>query len=265
MENVLQKALQFLRDGRGGAIATVLESEGSTPAKAGAKIFVADDGSITGTVGGGALEHLVIRDCLILIEAGGVQLKDYSLDPENGNTGMWCGGKCRIMMEALAPPFRAHVMGAGHIALPLTNILNMAGFRVNVIDDREDLLCSERFPHAQLHHVGDYPGYFQGKTLNSRDSIIVVTRSHAIDLECVDGALRTQAGYIGMIGSSGKIAKIRDALAGRGFSDDDINRIHAPVGLAIGAVSPPEIAVSISAEVIAWRRGLNSVRDDVSL
>lgn len=257
MEQVLQMALRFLKEGRAGVMATVLESEGSTPAKAGAKMMIADDGTITGTVGGGSLEQLVIRDAVKLIEteASSVLEKDYSLDPEQGNTGMWCGGRCRIMLECLIPPCRVHILGAGHIAMPLANILNMAGFRVCVADDRENLLTCDRFPHADLVHIASYQEYVRCQEVKERDCIVIVTRSHALDQESVAASLETGAGYIGMIGSSGKITKIRTALEKMGFSSERIDQVHAPVGLAIGAVSPAEIAVSIAAEVIAWRRG----------
>ncbi|MDK9706154.1 MAG: XdhC family protein [Desulforhopalus sp.] len=161
-----------------------------------------------------------------------------------------------VFVEPLVHPGRVHLVGAGHVALATAKIAAFAGFEVVVMDDRQKFANSERYPQASkvrvLESFGDCIG-----DLGPDDYVIIVTRGHLHDRDVLAQALRTTAGYIGMIGSRRKRAAVYESLRGEGFTDDDLARVHCPIGLAIGADTPEEIALSIVAELVQVRAGMN--------
>lgn len=161
----------------------------------------------------------------------------------------------RLIEPLFAPP-RAIILGGGHVAKALVPVLAQLGLRVWVVEDRDTLCDPSRFPLAErvLSVVQDR--IFDELELSERDAIISLVRGRGLDFSVLDAALRTRAGYIGAIGSHAHARMMRDQLLSRGFSKEQIARVHSPVGLAIGAESPEEIAVSIAAEWIACRSGV---------
>ena len=133
--------------------------------------------------------------------------------------------------------------------------MQVVGFRVAVCEDRAAFAGKERFPDAEAILIGDYGQAFDKLYVRASDALIVMTRGHEADLTVLARALKTNAAYIGCIGSRHKIAFTREKLIGMGYTDADLERIHTPIGLDIGAETPEEIAVSIAAELIAFKRG----------
>jgi xanthine dehydrogenase accessory factor len=173
-----------------------------------------------------------------------------------------CGSERPQFVER---PVRAHigpllplpsvvVFGGGHIAVPLAYMAGLVGFRVAVVDDREEFANRERFPFADAVVVATVSDAFRGMAVDENTYVIAVTRGHAMDEDVVAEALRTSARYVGMIGSKRKVSGVLGRLRERGFSGDDLARVHAPIGLDIGSETVEEIAVSIVAELIAVRR-----------
>ncbi|MBN1460230.1 MAG: XdhC family protein [Armatimonadetes bacterium] len=160
----------------------------------------------------------------------------------------------RAHFDPLLPRPHAYIFGAGHVAIPVAHLAALVGFRVVVIDDRAEFANRERFPRADDVVVASVPDAFAALPVDEESYVIAVTRGHAMDEEAVAGALGTPARYVGMIGSKRKVAAVLERLRGRGFSDEDLARVHAPIGLDIGADTVEEIAVSIVAELIAGRR-----------
>ncbi len=159
--------------------------------------------------------------------------------------------------DPLLPHPRAYLFGAGHIALPVAHLADLVGFRVVVIDDRAEFANRERFPRAAEVVVATVEEAFR-LGIGEDGYIVTITRGHALDEEVVAHALRTPARYLGMIGSKRKVAAVLERLRKRGFSESDLARIHAPIGLDIEAETVEEIAVSIVAEMIAVRRDARS-------
>ena len=155
---------------------------------------------------------------------------------------------------------RVYLFGAGHVAGKLAGILSVLGRDVTVLDDREELCNQEHFPEAVCLPLSPEKG-FQQITVSGEDEIIAMARSHEIDYVTVKNALKTDARYIGCIGSMQKINKIRSRLLEDGFGEEDLNRLHAPIGLRIGAETPAEIAVSIAAEMIQCRKEVGKPQD----
>jgi xanthine dehydrogenase accessory factor len=149
----------------------------------------------------------------------------------------------------------AYVFGAGHCGRSLVPLLNMVGFRTVIVDDRAAFANVARFPNAeQILVPPSFEDALEGLPIGGQSYLVIMTRGHVFDRIVLDQALRTKAGYIGMIGSAKKIADVFQILRDKGFSDDDLGRVHAPIGLSIGAETPEEIAVSIAAEIIQVRR-----------
>lgn len=331
-------ALTLLEAGDDFAWATIVDSRGSSPRHAGAAMLVRADGSIVGTIGGGPLEALVIKQALGVLEAKNSCLTGF----DSAQLGMACGGGGLVLIEYVdstrpavrdlfrgllelllggrkgwlvtvvpdvddagscvrrclvdsdgsvtgeplcapetlralaerggtydrivaAAPARTHVQpvgaqgtvyvfGAGHCGEKLAPVLSMIGFSTVVVDDRADFANRERFPTADRIVVPEsFAGAVDALPLDEDSYVVIVTRGHLHDKAVLAQALKTPAGYVGMIGSKTKVARTLQALQEEGFSPDDIARVHAPIGLPIGGETPEEIAISIAAQLIQVR------------
>jgi xanthine dehydrogenase accessory factor len=343
-------ASNYLSEGQPFVLATIIGRQGSVPRTAGAKMLIAKDGSIHGTIGGGQMESLAIQAALDLFTNGPAQLLTFDLTGEDASSNdMICGGNTDVLLDLIAPTneitvvFNAwckalnrgrkcyfatlvygnnqkvtdvehcllypegslvgnlppsvssveqllakvrptvgitelteftvirqdhmtlilepsarlrtvYIFGAGHVAKPLASLASMLSFRVTVLDDRAAFANPERFPDAdEIRVIEDYGGAFAGVTIEANDFIVILTRGHIHDKTVLGQALRTKAGYIGMIGSRRKRDTIYSKLIDEGFSREDLDRVHSPIGMNIGAETPEEIAVSIIAELIQTR------------
>lgn len=232
-------------------LATVVESRGFTPRKAGAHMLIADDGATVGTIGGGAIEKEVLDQASALLRDGGSAVVKKHLTQE---LGMCCGGEMTVFLEMVEPPPRLWLFGAGYIAKPLAAIAAGCGFEVAVVDERAEWATPERFPTSRV--VLQSPADF-ARTLDTApsDYAVIVTHDHALDQRLVQQLLPRPLKFLGMIGSIPKQRKFALRLRARGYSDADIARLRTPLGVAIGASTPEEIAVSVVGELIATRRG----------
>ncbi|WP_218188161.1 XdhC family protein, partial [Desulfosarcina cetonica] len=162
-----------------------------------------------------------------------------------------------MVLEPAGQVCGAYLFGAGHVALATAHLASLVGFRVSVADDRKEYANAERFPDSQeVRVLADFNHCLPDTALGQNDFVIIVTRGHLHDKTVLAQALRTNAGYIGMIGSRRKRSAIYTALLKEGFSEADLARVHSPIGLSIGADTPEEIAVSIVGELIAHRAGV---------
>ena len=176
----------------------------------------------------------------------------------NYDTVLSGGGPVQIFVGQILPKPQLCVFGGGHSSLALARIADQAGFEITVVDDRESFANLKRFPMA----AGVYAGFeaaFEQLRPNPSTYVVIVTRGHKDDMRVLAWAVRTGARYIGMIGSKRKVLSVYKALEKEGFQPDEFERVHAPVGLDIGALAPEEIAVSITAELIAVRRNAQNV------
>lgn len=237
--------------GRRFALITVVDSRGFTPRKPGAHMLLAADGEMVGTVGGGAIEQLALEQARALLPGGGTCVLRRHLTQE---LGMCCGGEMTLFIEVLEPAPRLVVFGAGYIAKPLAAMAADCGFQVTVVDGRSEWVAAERFPRA-TRMCRDPEFAVDALDLKPGDYAVVVTHDHALDQRLVQKLLEHPLRFLGMIGSLPKQRKFALRLRARGFSDEQIARLHTPLGLSIGARTPEEIAVSALAQLIAARRG----------
>jgi xanthine dehydrogenase accessory factor len=247
--DIYQEIARLIAAGEEAAVATVVAASGSTPREQGAKMLIHTDGSILGTVGGGNIEKQVIQEALEVIRAGKARKLDYKLNPK-GELGMICGGDTEVFIEPILSAPKLFIFGAGHIGVPLARMARMTGFRISVVDDRAEFATKERFPEAAELLAGDFATIFEKLAITPNSYIVIITHGHKGDETVLGGALRTPARYIGMVGSKSKNAAVFSHLLAKGFTQAELDRVHAPIGLRIMAQTPEEIAVSILAEII---------------
>jgi xanthine dehydrogenase accessory factor len=242
--------------GQAFVLATIVKTLGATPRAPGAKMLVYPDGSISGTIGGGTFEKLVIDDCLGLMESGVSHLlKKYRFSSTDEDaTGMSCGGEAEVFMEANAKPKRLIIFGGGHICRDLVRLALGSDFLITVIDDRPDILNWYNRPVTVVQTDADYRENFP--FLDSDCYVVIVTRSHKYDQPVLARVVKENCAYIGMIGSRAKIARVFSSLKESGVDRTLLERVHAPIGLDIKGEGPYEIAVSILAELIATKHGV---------
>jgi xanthine dehydrogenase accessory factor len=314
-EDIPATALAWHRDGRGAALATVVETWGSAPRPVGSQLAVSGRSEIAGSVSGGCVEGAVVAEALDAMETGRPTILEFGVsDDEAFAVGLACGGTIRVMVEpvgsavpeallaelagtegpvayavdtagwerrllrpgdALAgerfasdrsgfegetflavrnPPLRLLVVGGVHIAQPLVGMARLAGYAPTVVDPREAFASQDRFPDTALRH--DWPDEALGALgIDARTAVVMLTHDPKLDDPALTVALRSPAFYVGALGSNRTHAKRVARLAEAGLSEDEIARLHAPIGLDIGASSPAEIALAILAEMTARLRG----------
>jgi xanthine dehydrogenase accessory factor len=252
-DDIYQEIVRIKAEGEEAALVTVVSASGSTPREEGAKMLVRADGSIMGTIGGGNIEKQVIKEALAIIKMGIPQRLCYRLK-EGEELGMVCGGDTEVFVEPILTVPTVYIFGGGHIALPLAKMAKVTGFKIVVIDDRPEYASPERFPEAERTLVTDFAQAFSKLKIDKSSYIVIVTHGHRGDEAVLEGAVATQAKYIGMIGSRTKNQTVFSHLLAKGVPQERLDTVHAPIGLAIHAQTPEEIAVSILAEIIQARR-----------
>ena len=253
--DIYEEIVTLRQQGRRGAVATIVNVRGSIPSFETAKMLVRDDGSIAGTIGGGCVEAEVWPAAREVMESEKPRSLTFNLN-ENPkyDTGLVCGGTLDIFIEPILPPALLYIFGAGHVSINLYEVARKAGFDVTIIDDRNAYASRDRFPHAREVIAEDFDMAMTRITPNESSYIVIVTRGHRDDMRVLRWAVQTPARYVGMIGSKRKTITIFRELTQEGIAEALFQKVHAPVGLDIGAITPEEIAVAITAELIAVRR-----------
>jgi len=252
--NIYEEIVRLQREGRRGAVATIVNVRGSIPSFRSAKMLVRDDGSIAGTIGGGCVEAEVWQAAREVISGEKPRTLTFDLNQNpKYDTGLVCGGTLEIFIEPVLPSPLLYIFGAGHVAIELFKAARNAGFDCLVTDDREAYANAERFPGALKIIAKDFDEAFAELTPSESSYIVIVTRGHRDDMRVLRWAVQTQARYVGMVGSKRKVITVFRELTREGLNPALFDRVHSPVGLDIGAVTPEEIAVSIVAELIAMR------------
>jgi xanthine dehydrogenase accessory factor len=237
-------------------LATVVRTSGSTPRKAAARMLVLGDGRIVGTIGGGRVEKEVADAALALLAAGDAarpKLMRFHLTHE---LAMCCGGEMEVFVEPLIPASPLIVLGGGHVAHALVPLAQRVGFSPIVVEEAEEMATAERFPDAARIVDSFDPRDWTDLPIDGGSYVVIVTRDHAQDQALLEHFLSRpgpELAYLGLIGSRRKIEMFKQRLGARGIDPARFERLHAPIGLDIGAETPEEIAVAIVAELIQAR------------
>jgi xanthine dehydrogenase accessory factor len=252
--DVFEEVVRLRREGQRGVLATIVHTNGSIPSFESSRMLVREDGSIVGTIGGGCVEAEVWAAAKDVLQSELPRKMVFNLNNEASyDNGLICGGTLEVFVEPILPQPVLYIFGGGHISIALAQAAHMAGFAIGVVDDREQFANRERFPMARAIYVS-FDEAFARLQPNACDYLVIVTRGHRDDMRVLGWAAGTAARYIGMIGSKRKVLSVYEALERDGVPAERLDRVHAPVGLDIGALTPEEIAISITAELIAVRR-----------
>ncbi|MBI1354520.1 MAG: xanthine dehydrogenase [Acidobacteria bacterium] len=253
--DVYEELVAVRRNGEKAALCTIVEVQGSIPSFQSAKMLIKQDGSMVGTIGGGCTEAEVWNAAREVIETEHPRMLSFNLGQEAAyDNGLICGGQLNVYVEPVLPIPTAYIFGGGHISKSLSKVATLAGFRTVVIDDREQYANAERFPEAVEVFADDYEKVFPQLPVNDAAYVIIVTRGHRDDMRVLRWAAETSARYIAMIGSKRKTIEVCKQLLADGVGLESLERVHAPMGFDIGAVTPEEIAVAVVAEMIQRRR-----------
>jgi xanthine dehydrogenase accessory factor len=256
--DLFEEIVKMRRAGQRGALATIVHTNGSIPSYESSRMLVREDGSLLGTIGGGCVEAEVWAAAKEVMQKEAPRKMVFNLNNEASyDNGLICGGTVEIFVEPILPQPMLYVFGGGHVSMALAKTATAAGFGVGVVDDREAFANLQRFPMAQEVFTS-YDNAFAAIHPNAATYLVIVTRGHKEDMRVLAWAVRTEARYVGMIGSKRKVLSVYKALEHEGYRPEEFERVFAPMGLEIGALSPEEIAISIVAELVAVRRNAES-------
>jgi len=256
---VTQEVLQAARGGITIAVATVIAAPAGAAPVVGEKIVVRTDGTRVGSLGGGSLEDAIAADCLEAFSAfPRVSLQAFYYRPEGDRIHRLeakGADAFEVMIEVTEAPTTLLIIGGGHIGLSLATVGAQVGYSVAVFDDREAFANEERFPMADRIMTGDVEAQINAFPIGPTTYIVLVSRGHKQDEDGLRLVVSRGAAYVGMIGSRRRVSTVLRHLAEEGYSIEDLERVHTPIGIDIGAETPEEIAVSIMAEIIMVHRG----------
>ncbi len=228
-------------------LATVVQTRGATPRRAGAGMVVRHDGSICGTIGGGAVENQVTQRALKIINTTKTEFLHYELS----ELGMSCGGEMDIFLQPSGHQPELFIFGAGHIGRFLCGIGKNIGFHVTVVDNRSEYANREKLPLADRIFSGEYSKILTSLSFHNSGYIVIVTHGHLHDQQVLEYCARQPFLYLGMIGSKNKVRNSLEKLKNKGINQQILSKIFSPIGIDIGSQTPEEIAIAVAAELIA--------------
>ncbi len=228
--------------GKGDRALATLVAPGSGAGHPGAKLFIRADGSTAGALGSAALDALAIEAACELMPRG----QERWIETRDG---------AKLYVETFTVPTTVVIAGGGHVGRAVYTVATFLGFKVIIIDDRPAFANKERFPQAERLIVAPFDEGIRGLDLGPNHCVLVATRGHKLDDVALMAAARSGAGYVGLLGSRRKAVMIFRGLLRQGVPEERVRAIRAPVGLDLGGRTPEEIAVSIVAEILAYKHG----------
>ena len=240
MSSIYEQLLDAIEQEHGALLATQMTGE-----RPGAKVLLHDDGSIAGGLVPEGLNQQVLADARELINSGEATTRTYEVE---GNT-------VEVYLESHLPPRRMVIVGAVHTAIHLVTFAKEFDCHTTVVDAREMFATRERFPHADELLIGWPDEIMPDLNLGPQTDVVMLAHDPKFEDPAMEVALNSRAGYIGAMGSKNTSAERNERLKAKGFSEEQVARIHGPIGLNLGGKTPPEIAISIMAEIVAVRRG----------
>ncbi|NWH06256.1 XdhC family protein [Desulfobacter latus] len=263
--DLFRKISEIISQGKACVLVTVAETQGSGPMTVGKKMLVQDDGSALGTVGGGALEYEAVKVSKQIFKDRQSRLVSYLLQEGAVKEGlktvpMVCGGTATLFYEYLSGGEFVYIFGGGHVGRALTRQLGLLGYYTILVDDRESIFSD--LPEAGQCIHESFHAYAAGAPIDESSYVIICTPSHANDYNVVRALLNrgVRPCYLGLLASSAKKADFLSRIEKEYGKDVDLSHLYSPVGLDIGGASPEEIALSVAAEISAFKYGKNEIR-----
>lgn len=247
MREIIEKTLEIILGGHPAVLCLVVETKGSTPRKAGSRMLVFPDGSVTGSVGGGSVEREVIRIALEVMENGIPEKHTFQLE---NDLEMHCGGHMEVFIEPVNPAPKLYIFGAGHIGRAVVRYARDFGFSVTIVDHREGIFRNPLFSGCKtINH--DYISAIGMLSFDHLTYCVIVTPKHEHDEEILGAVAHLDHAYIGMLGSERKVALARKHFLESGsLTEEQLDAIDMPIGIPFHAETPEEIAISILAKLI---------------
>lgn len=255
-KKVLSKLMERIEENKAVATVTIVDVDGSTPRSAGSTMLVDENGNILeGTIGGGVLEVEARKEAANCIKNKKSKLASYNVGSSSGSKDDEnvlpdiCGGRATVFIKVFNSQERIIIAGAGHVGESIAKIAKILGYYIIVLDEREERLTGRLFPDADELILEKPAEKLKGIDIDENTYIIIVTHGHKFDQECLESVIRSNAGYIGMIGSKNKTNTVFDNLLGKGYTEEELSRVYAPIGLDLGGETPEEIALGVMAEI----------------
>lgn len=249
---LIEQIPTFIKQNKTIALVVVTASSGSTPAEPGKEMLVDDSGHIDGTVGGGRLEFKAIeyaKECIAKNES-----KSFHFDLKK-DLGMECGGAVDLFIRVYSPSIQLVLVGGGHVNHALYKMADVIGYEVTVVDDRADIVSAQRYPNAKRRICGNIGDETEKLEVSGEDYVVIATQGHVNDEISLGNLIGKKPKYVGVIGSRKKVATLMQSLAEKGIPKEELDRVYAPVGIALGGDEPAEVALSILSEIQLIKRG----------
>jgi len=255
-DSITENVMRLLQDGSVAVVATLIEAANAAT-NVGAKLLISDlgaTGQTSGSLGNEALDRAVIEQAKLLdlrTDTRVVQVKEFA-----PALTQWSDAK--ILLERIQAEPRLVICGAGHVGASLGKLASLMGYRTTLIDDRKEFVTQQNFPEKNIELVAaeDWSQAVKAAVGNGRGvSVAIVTRGHSEDEQCLRAVIGLDLDYIGLIGSKRRTNIVLQRLRENGAAEESLEKVHAPIGLDIGAVTPEEVALAIMAEIVAMRRG----------
>lgn len=247
MKDFLFQLGQLKEQGKTFVLCIITEAKGSTPRKEGAKMIVFDDGTISGTVGGGSIEKQVIDDALQVLRNGKPFKKNFQLEED---LQMHCGGSVEVYFEPFNKDLNLYIFGAGHVGREVGRFASELDFKVIFVDNREGIYTEFQSNYAQCI-TSDYFNAIDEIKFTERDFAVITTPNHEYDEQIMARMAKFDLAYVGMIGSKRKVAEARKHLLDKNvLTEEQLNSVDMPIGIPFNAETPREIAISIIAKLI---------------
>lgn len=253
--DILQAQVRAHEENRAYAVVTIAETAGKNTRTSG-KMLVFENGETLGTVGGGSIELLVIRDAKKAIETGESGLYSYDLNNEGAQAGHHCGGSMQVLIEVVGKRPTLVMCGAGHVGVALMPIAKSVGFEVILVDARPVDVISKAIALAdKFYPVKNHEEDIKALDIAPGAYYVVAGPNHDTDGKQLAAVLTKQGAYVGMIGGPPKIKGIFSRLLEKGYTQEELDKVFTPVGLDVGNERPEEIAISIMAEILMVKNG----------
>jgi xanthine dehydrogenase accessory factor len=249
MWNWLETLNKLQRHNQAHALVTVTQNGGSTPRNVGAKMVVLPNGEFFGSIGGGNLEKLIIEQSLRQLEVGESKTSTYPLGTK---AGQCCGGVVEVLIESLNTGPSLYLFGAGHVGRAVCDALKGTPFQVHVIDPRPEWIDKEGLPEGVVKHKQDWTEAIKSLSFDNKNTFAaIMTHSHEVDQEILVALMKTEHRFLGMIGSNSKWDRFQRRLKEKGISQDELDRVHCPIGLNTGGKAPQEVAISLASQLLS--------------
>lgn len=236
-------------------LCTVIENIGSSPGKAGQKMIVYPDSKTLGTVGGGVNEDRVVAEALKVFDDRKPKTVQFNLDNPIDGAEPVCGGVVKLFLELHAPAPQLVIFGGGHVGKALASVASLVHFDTIVFDEREEYANNERFNGSCRVIHSDYSKLLEKVNIDKNTYLVIMTPGHLKDREVLEKVLRQEFAYCGLICSEKKKKELFEQLIEKGFDKKKVNSIFAPVGIDLQSTTPEEIAIEITAQMVAFRNG----------